>query len=1101
MAQPQVSAGGDRRKHIVILGGGIASIISAFQLTSTEELRKKYRVTIYQMGWRLGGKLACGLNADMNGRNEEHGLHVWFGFYDNAFSCLKTCYEELLAIQPGILYPTYLDAFQPNDFTPVGYRTDNNRYGFWNFSWFQRPGTPGVFSEFPKPLAIIREGLGLLRDWLFGAIDAGEVVLDEPFHLARDFEVACLQAVGLAPKAPSPDGAAPKGFLRTAFDYIEKWIESLEQDAKGLAGLQIHILFWFIKSLKGFIRNLLAKNGFTGPDDHPLVSAMEIGLTIVAGLLNPSNGWLQDFNLNRFDDTDLRAWLIDNSGDPVIVKESSFIRALYDIPFAYEDGDLSRPNFATGAALRWSMRQFFTYRGHALYVPQTGFGQAVIAPYYIVLKQRGVEFNFFHKVKAVRLSPNRNSVDRVEFEVQAVTKADPYDPVLFKNGLYYWPNQPFWDQLKDDDKYKDAGVNFESHWVQQPPVGSLTLNYGVDFDHVILGIPITALKPLNKEDGSICHELIAASPELKAMTDHQEMVATAGVQLWFNSPVTDLGWKARPATVGGPEPLDVWADMSQVLQTEGWQGVANPPQSLHYLCGPIPTNLYAQPASQANTPQLAAQQAEQLTVDWLRDFGTCDWPKAQNTGGAFDWNVLYDPAGGVDSARLKSQFIRTNIDPTECCGTSFAGTTRYRVGADCRLFTNLSIVGADTLTDINVTCVEGATISAMKATRALCGAPDFIPGENYMGGPFPPLAAAPSVEVASVEIAPNLAPQATLAPAIGSASLPAYVDTLGMGQVSAPPPGVFTGTKAWVFGAFGDRDAMQALAHRYIAAPTNGAITVETLGPLILFIFFNEERLTSPSQPIGWTPNHEFTITYPVILREPGHPLKTRLVLWSPMVLIDNARGMVTGRESWGFFKGLGQVVAPQDLSNNFVCSVDTVLFDKFDPQTEGREATLVKVTPTGDLSVPAELMQFAGGANHLCLEFLKLLANGVEDPSLFWGLIKDWAQHELPVVNLKQLRDAIDSSKACYQALTSCQLVVNELRSLHLLKTECQITITPAQSHQLVELLGFKSNVVPVEFGMLADMDYQTGDSGIIWSAGASLASALGVTSMAPGS
>jgi hypothetical protein len=278
-------------------------------------------------------------------------------------------------------------------------------------------------------------------------------------------------------------------------------------------------------------------------------------------------------------------------------------------------------------------------------------------------------------------------------------------------------------------------------------------------------------------------------------------------------------------------------------------------------------------------------------------------------------------------------------------------------------------------------------------------------------------------------------------------------------------------------------------------------VTVETLGPLVLFIFFNEERLTSPSQPIGWTPNHEFTITYPVILRQPGHPWKARLVLWSPMVLIDNARGMVTGRESWGFFKGFGQVVAPRDLSNNFVCSVDTVLFDKLDPQTEGRQSTLVKVSPTGDLSLPAEVLQIAGDANHLCFEFLKLLADGVKDPALFWGLIKDWEKHELPVVNLKQFRDAKDSSKACYQALTTCQLVVNQLRSLQLLKTKCQISITPAESHNLVDLLGFPSNVVPVEFGMLADMDYQTGESGIIWSAGPSLASALAVTSMVPGS
>ncbi len=64
---------------------------AAFELTRPEH-KGKYRVTVYQLGWRLGGKGASGRGeAD---RIEEHGLHLWMGFYENAFRLMRECYSE-----------------------------------------------------------------------------------------------------------------------------------------------------------------------------------------------------------------------------------------------------------------------------------------------------------------------------------------------------------------------------------------------------------------------------------------------------------------------------------------------------------------------------------------------------------------------------------------------------------------------------------------------------------------------------------------------------------------------------------------------------------------------------------------------------------------------------------------------------------------------------------------------------------------------------------------------------------------------------------------------------------------------------------------------
>ena len=78
------------RPRAAVLGGGLGSLTTAFELSS-----RGFDVTIYQLGWRLGGQGASGRNLIDNGRIEEHGLHIWFGFYHNAFRMMRQVYDEL----------------------------------------------------------------------------------------------------------------------------------------------------------------------------------------------------------------------------------------------------------------------------------------------------------------------------------------------------------------------------------------------------------------------------------------------------------------------------------------------------------------------------------------------------------------------------------------------------------------------------------------------------------------------------------------------------------------------------------------------------------------------------------------------------------------------------------------------------------------------------------------------------------------------------------------------------------------------------------------------------------------------------------------------
>ena len=56
------------RKKIAILGGGMGAMATAWTLTNEPGARERYEITVYQMGFRLGGKGASGRNPEYHQR-------------------------------------------------------------------------------------------------------------------------------------------------------------------------------------------------------------------------------------------------------------------------------------------------------------------------------------------------------------------------------------------------------------------------------------------------------------------------------------------------------------------------------------------------------------------------------------------------------------------------------------------------------------------------------------------------------------------------------------------------------------------------------------------------------------------------------------------------------------------------------------------------------------------------------------------------------------------------------------------------------------------------------------------------------------------------
>src|SRR5258707_9366161 len=100
---------------------------TAFELTRPEQ-HGRYEVTVYQLGWRLGGKGASGRGPA--GRIEGHGLHIWLGFYENTFRVMREGYPELGRDPKTAPMASWRDAFFPDPHLGVAHHAQGG-LGEW----------------------------------------------------------------------------------------------------------------------------------------------------------------------------------------------------------------------------------------------------------------------------------------------------------------------------------------------------------------------------------------------------------------------------------------------------------------------------------------------------------------------------------------------------------------------------------------------------------------------------------------------------------------------------------------------------------------------------------------------------------------------------------------------------------------------------------------------------------------------------------------------------------------------------------------------------------------------------------------------------------
>jgi uncharacterized protein with NAD-binding domain and iron-sulfur cluster len=727
-------------RRIVIVGGGMAALAAAFELTRPG-LEGFHQVTICQMGWRLGGKCATG--RDEQGRILEHGLHVWFGYYENAFRLLRDVYAEWKP-PAGQRITRWQDALESRDFTPVGYDGD-----FIPLHWPRSPGEPGtgdaelsVWASLGGVLRLLVMFHTALSPNFRAAVAAIRVKVDREAALFwRKSVVAAVAptAIGQPPPAFALEPEPELVFKTVAAYFAEPDRYPLDRQVDHLRGIAalLKATAAEVTSHEPTLSTLITKKDA----DTIFSQLVDVAAAFLCGII--FDVILRGIKIVELDQFDFRDWLVLHGARRVSAYQSPAVRALYDTMFQYPEGRLARPDYGAGTAAQVVLRMLGTYKGSAVWVGAAGLGEVVVAPLYQVLRARGVEFRFFHKLSRIELTPDKSAVSRLHFD-QQVNLKDPtkeYEPTITCGNLICWPAQPRWNLIQPGTEQGDL----ESHWCNLPPVASVPLDRGRDFDDVILAIALGAFKPLPGAarytasqladiSNGPCDELIAASDRFHAMTKSIDLVPSLAVQVWCTRTLEQLGWKfkdEKPAAVSAPEPLGIWADMSQVEKYECWKE-SDGPASVHYFCNVFECQLYRRPSTDTWVPAEAMKEVYKAAKCWFENHATQSWRAATTREGEFDWDVMFDRSGAKGPDRLSAQVLRPNIDPTGCCVSSAAGSTQFRLKAGQSGFYGLYLAGSWIDVGFNTECVEAAVMSGMQAARAICGSPRTIPGEDFL---------------------------------------------------------------------------------------------------------------------------------------------------------------------------------------------------------------------------------------------------------------------------------------------------------------------------------------------------------------------------------
>jgi hypothetical protein len=249
--------------------------------------------------------------------------------------------------------------------------------------------------------------------------------------------------------------------------------------------------------------------------------------------------------------------------------------------------------------------------------------------------------------------------------------------------------------------------------------------------------------------------------------------------------------------------------------------------------------------------------------------------------------------------------------------------------------------------------------------------------------------------------------------------MPNFIDSPNCLQI--PSPYTFTNLNSRWHTLPADPTALQAIVDKYLnIAPET--LQYYCLFPCVFLVVNTYGKISpnlAPYHGQGYLQAKEICFVLWLVRRYQG---SWGFPVFTPYIFIDNPLGAATGAMVFGFPKQVSSIAVPGDPAPTVL---STLVYPVFAPGTLLQEQEVLSISPSTNPiqeSPRVEMAEWLGG-------FTQTL---VKDPGIgFCPQVPPAARDALPAFelgfefdSLKQLRDAADAASACYQAITSVDMV-----------------------------------------------------------------------------
>lgn len=320
------------------------------------------------------------------------------------------------------------------------------------------------------------------------------------------------------------------------------------------------------------------------------------------------------------------------------------------------------------------------------------------------------------------------------------------------------------------------------------------------------------------------------------------------------------------------------------------------------------------------------------------------------------------------------------------------------------------------------------------------------------------------------------------------------------GDLVFAPPFAQNGTTMYTFLVAADYGALTRLVDSQLNAVTTragaraggtagGPTIYKPLLPMAAVVCANITQgfSTAPADADkGWNGEFDFGVWIPVVAGtvQDGTWKPGRISWYLPYVFVDNPAAMATGREVYGFFKQTATLIMPSSPAAPGRFSIDALVIETFTHSSQAqilrlltvssREATVAPEPPAGGhwTGVRDATRALWGQLKRVFFDSASAAGLAVSAWDVLENLLEDLVTGDVPMVFLKQFRDAVEPGKACYQAVIEAPAHLDKFHAGWFVHPH-DVAITPCASHPIAAECGLAGPVVRSELGFWCKIDF----------------------------